>query len=123
MEFNLFIVSLARRIEIFPELTLKRQYILRDFLAKKGKSMSSRVTSRSFSGSVYSLVSAGDAGQEILHIRAVDGDGDNVDMEFDISNGKIMPETLRLRLDRDHNLAVRVTAVERKPRSLETISV
>jgi hypothetical protein len=75
--------------------------------------MASRATPRSFSGSVYSLVSAGNSGQEILHIRAVDGDGDNVDLEFDVANGKILAETLRLRVDRDRNLIVRIAGSER----------
>jgi hypothetical protein len=74
--------------------------------------MASKAPSRSFVGNVCSLISAGDEGQEILHIRTVDGDGDRVDIEFNVSNGKILAETLKLKADANRRFMLNTDAPE-----------
>jgi hypothetical protein len=60
--------------------------------------MASKTISRTFKGAVYSLISAGEEGQEILHIRVVDGDGENIDLQLNIVNGRALAETLKLKI-------------------------
>ena len=85
--------------------------------------MAPRPASRSFSGSVYSLISAGDEGQEILHIRAVDGDGDRVDLEFDVCNGKVLAESLKLKVGANRKFVLKTDAQDRVQAALESAAV
>ena len=58
--------------------------------------MLSKTPSRTFNGSVYTLIASRDDGQETLQIRIIDGHGRSLDLALDVMNGRVLESSLAI---------------------------